>query len=415
MNFISCIINKIKTKDGKTLLSNFFSLSFLQIASYIFPLITLPYLSRVIGVTYFGEIAFASTIIVYFQTFVDYGFIFSSVRDISKNRDKTETVSIIFSTTMYARMILTIISFIFFIVIIYAIPFLYEMRVVLFFTFLIVPGHAMFAEWLFQGIEKMKYITIFNLLMKAIFTICIFVFIKDKTDYYLQPLFTALGYITSGLISLIVIYNYNIRFVKVPITDILRSIKNNTDLFINQLFPNLYNSLSTLLLGVIHGNSANGIFDAGYRFSGTFQQFFNIVSRTFFPFLSRKSNSHKLYAKINIILSACISVILFLTAPLIIKLFFTPEFYDGIYVLQILSFSIFFLVVSNVYGTNYLIIKGYEKNLRIATMYASIISFFAAIPLIYFYSYIGVAIIISFARGLIALFVYIQYRKVLNK
>ena len=203
--------------------------------------------------------------------------------------------------------------------------------------------------------------------------------------------------------------------MKVPITDILKSIKNNTDLFINQLFPNLYNSLSTLLLGVIHGNSANGIFDAGYRFSGTFQQFFNIVSRTFFPFLSRKSNSHKLYAKINIILSACISVILFLTAPLIIKLFFTPEFYDGIYVLQILSFSIFFLVVSNVYGTNYLIIKGYEKNLRIATMYASIISFFAAIPLIYFYSYIGVAIIISFARGLIALFVYIQYKKVLNK
>ena len=164
---------------------------------------------------------------LYFQTFVDYGFIFSSVRDISKNRDKTETVSIIFSTTMYARMILTIISFIFFIVIIYAIPFLYEMRVVLFFTFLIVPGHAMFAEWLFQGIEKMKYITIFNLLMKAIFTICIFVFIKDKTDYYLQPLFTALGYITSGLISLIVIYNYNI------------SIYNHRTTKTNQKYPSV--------------------------------------------------------------------------------------------------------------------------------------------------------------------------------
>ena len=74
--------------------------------------------------------------------------------------------------------------------------------------------------------------------------------------------------------------------------------------------------------------------------------------------------------------------------------------------------SIFFFVVTNVYGTNYLIIKGYEKEVRKATMYASIISFVIAIPLVYFFSYIGVAIIISFARGLIALFTYVQYRRV---
>lgn len=408
------IKDKIKSKDGKTLLANFFSLSFLQIASYVFPLITLPYLAKVIGVSQFGKIAFANTIIVYFQTFVDYGFIFSSVRDISKNRDNADIVSQIFSATMYARFLLTIIAFLLFIILIFCIPYLYEMRLVLLFSFLIIPGHALFAEWLFQGIEKMKYITIFNLLMKALFTGCIFIFIKKESDYYLQPLFTALGYLTSGLLSLIVIYKYGYRFVLISFNDIIKTIKNNTDLFINQLFPNLYNSLSTLLLGVFHGNAANGIFDAGYRFSGTCQQFFTIISRTFFPFLSRKSNSHKIFAKMNLYLSLFISLTLFIMAPIIIRIFFTYEFYDGIHVLQILSISIFFLAVSNVYGTNYLIIKGYERELRKSTMYASIISFLIGLPLVYIYSYIGVAITISFARGLIALFIYLQYKKIKN-
>lgn len=412
MKRLKYIITKTKSKDGKTLISNFISLSLLQIAGYVFPLITLPYLSRVIGVKHFGEIAFANTIIIYFQTFVDYGFIFSSVRDIAKHKTDNIEISRIFSTTMYARLILTVISFLFLSILIIHVPFLYDMKKVLFFTFLIVPGHALFADWLFQGIEKMKYITLFNLLIKAIFTACIFIFIKENSDYYLHPLFNALGYFFSGLLSLLIIRKLNIHFIKIPLRNIIYSIKSNTDLFINQLFPNLYNSLSTLFLGIFHGNEANGIFDAGYRFSGTFQQFFNIISRTCFPFLSRKNTKHEIYVKIIIPTSIIASFLLLFFAPSIIHIFYTEEFYNGIYVLQILSISIFFLAVSNTFGTNYLIIKGYEKELRQATMQASLISFILAIPLVYFYSYIGVAIIISFARGLIALLIYIQYRKI---
>ena len=409
---IKRMCDKAKTHDGKVLLGNFLSLSFLQVASYVFPLLTLPYLARVLGVEYYGKIAFASTIIVYFQTFVDFGFVYSSVRDISQCRMDKDKVSCIFSTTMYARLLLAMVAFLVLVALLVVVPFFHDMWEILLFTFLIVPGHALFAEWLFQGLEKMKYITIFNIVIKAVFTLSIFIFIKEKSDYYLQPLLTAMGYILVGFLSLIVIYKNGVRFVKIPLRTVLFSIKSNTDLFVNQLFPNLYNSLSSLLLGVFHGNAANGIFDAGYKFSGTCQQFFYIISRTFFPYLARKSNKHWVYARFNLLLAGVISCFLFLFAPVIIKLFFTAEFYDGIYVLRILSVSIFFFVVTNVYGTNYLFIKGYEKEVRKATMYASIISFVIAIPLVYFFSYIGVAIIISFARGLIALFTYVQYRRV---
>lgn len=336
------IRKNIKSGDGKTLIGNFFSLSFLQIAGYIFPLITLPYLAKVLGVYYFGAIAFANTIIVYFQTLVDYGFIYSSVRDISRCRDDKEKVSYIFSTVMYARFFLTVAAFVLLCILILFIPIFREMSLVLVCAFMLIPGHALFADWFFQGIEKMVYITIGNLVTKLLFTVLVFVFIKCPQDYFLQPLLTALGYVCAGIYSIYVIYKYGYRFVKVSFHTVWISIKSNTDLFINQLFPNLYNSLSVMLLGVFHGATANGVFEAGHRFAGTCQQFLNVIARTFFPFLSRKTEAHKIYAKYNLFVAIGLTVVLLITAPWIIGVFFNDDYQNAVYVLQILSLSVFF-------------------------------------------------------------------------
>lgn len=91
------LIRSVKhSKDGKVLLENFFYLTLLQVSCYIFPIFTFPYLARVLGVEYFGRIAFALIVIGYFQTFVDWGFNFSSARDIARNREDVQKVSEIF-------------------------------------------------------------------------------------------------------------------------------------------------------------------------------------------------------------------------------------------------------------------------------------------------------------------------------
>jgi hypothetical protein len=94
--------------------------------------------------------------------------------------------------------------------------------------------------------------------------------------------------------------------------------------------PNLYNSFSTVLLGVFGGEVANGKLDAGAKFVNIAQQFMRVLSRTFFPFLSRKLDKHKVYAQLNIVLSLCMSVLLFFSAPLIIDWIFTEEFAESI-------------------------------------------------------------------------------------
>ena len=80
------IIKKKLTGDAKVVASNFSWLLLLQIAGYIFPLITLPYLARVVGVDGIGKIAFASSIIIWIQTFADWGFNFTYNKDCEYSR-----------------------------------------------------------------------------------------------------------------------------------------------------------------------------------------------------------------------------------------------------------------------------------------------------------------------------------------
>jgi PST family polysaccharide transporter len=179
------------------------------------------------------------------------------------------------------------------------------------------------------------------------------------------------------------------------------TIKNSSTVFINTIMPNLYNSLSIVLLGFWGGSVANGKFDAGVKLPNIFQGFISIVTRVFFPYLSRKADYHQTYAKLNIVTASVIAFILFIGSPFIIKILFTNEFLDSIIVMQIISISLVFLTLSEVYGTNYMIVKGYERELRRIIVAGSIIGFLIALPLVYFFSYVGAALVITITRGIL--------------
>src|SRR5699024_9198471 len=160
-----------KSKDGKVLASNFGYLMLLQIAGYVFPLITIPYLARVIGVDGFGKIAFAAAVMVWFQTISDWGFNYTATRDVARHRDNLEKVSEIFSNVLWARILLMLVSFVMLLLLIQTIPYFKELQNILLVSFLLVPGHIMFPDWFFQAMKRMKYITIINQLSKTLFTV----------------------------------------------------------------------------------------------------------------------------------------------------------------------------------------------------------------------------------------------------
>lgn len=414
MNKFSEIKKQInKSKDGKAVFANFGYLSLLQVAGYVFPLISMPYLARVIGAEGFGKIAFASAIVVWIQTISDWGFNLTATRDVAQNRDNKELVSIIFSNVLWARSILTLLSGIILLLVVLLVPYLRENADIIFVTFLLVPGYILFPEWFFQAIEKMKYTTFFNLFLKLVFTVAVFVFIHKREDYLIQPLLTTIGYLLCGIGALYLIFKkWGYTLYKPQWTEIFETIRNSTDVFVNNLMPNLYNSFSVMLLGFFGGSTANGIYDGGNRFPSIFYQFQSVLSRVFYPFLSRRPDKHSFYAKLNIVSALVGSVILVLISPLIIKIMLGDEFEKSVVVMQILSFSVVFLAMGYTYGTNFLIINHKEKPLRNLTFISSIVGMCVSVPLVYYFSYIGAAVTVLLCRGLLGVGSYVLAKRI---
>lgn len=400
------------SKDGKTVFANFGYLSLLQIAGYVFPLLTMPYLARVIGADGFGKIAFASAIVVWIQTISDWGFNLTATRDVAQNRADKEKVSRIFSNVLWARCLLTVFSGLLLLIAVVAVPYLRENADIIFVTFLLVPGHILFPEWFFQAIEKMKYTTTFNLLIKLVFTIAVFIFIHEKEDYIIQPLLSTIGFLLCGIGALfLILKKWGYTLYRPQWSEIARTIKGSTDIFINNLMPNLYNSFSVMLLGFFGGATANGLYDGGNKFPTIFYNFQSVLSRAFYPFLSRRPDKHHFYAKLNVGSALIGAIILILLSPLVIKIMLGDEFEKSVIVMQILSFSVVFLAMDYTYGTNFLIIHHEERALRNMTFVCSLFGMCAALPLVYYFTYIGAAITVLLCRGLLGIGAFVLAKK----
>lgn len=405
-----------KNQDYKALVSNFSYLTLLQVAGYLFPLITIPYLSRVIGAAGIGRVAFGAAVITWFMSISTWGFNFTATREAARNRDNVNKLSEIFSNVFWARVTLSLISLLILIILILIIPSFRENRLVLLITYLTIPANILFPEWLFQALERMKYITILSLVSKLLFTLTIFIFVKTPEDYYLDPLMAVIGSFAAGGIALyIIMHKWGISIIKPSFPIIIDTIKGGADVFINNFMPNLYNSMSYVLLGVFSGNTSTGLLSAGEKCLNIFQQFMSILARTFFPFLSRRGDKHSAYARISIVTSGLLALILFAFAPLFIKIFYTDEFSDAILLARILSISIIFLTINNVYGTNYLILNGGERPLRNITMICSILGFLLAVLFIKLWGYYGAAVVIVLVRGITSMSIMIYALSIKRK
>ena len=411
-NLRSRIENIKKSKDAKKVVSNFSYLTILQIGGYIFPIITYPYLARVIGVSGFGKIAFAMSLIVYISTFIDWGYNFTATRDVAKNSGDKRIIGEIYSTVMTGKTILTIISLVISGILILSIPYFYSNALILIFSFTIVLGQLLFPEWLFQGLENMRLVTVLNILSKLLFTVAIFIFIKKPDDYIYQPLLYGCGYILSGIISIYIVRKkLNIKFKWASFSSTIDSMKKSSSVFINNLMPNLYTSCSVLLRGMDGGSIPNGYLDGANKFYSIGAQFLTVLSRAFFPFLSRRIEKHNSFVYIKMLFTIIIATILIVFAPTLIHIFLDNSFESSIIPLRILAISLIFHSITNIYGTNYLIIIGKETELRNITIIVSIVSFLITIPAVYFYSYIGAACTIAFARIILGVSVYIAAKR----
>ena len=316
---------KFASKENKRLLSNFVSLSALQVANYLLPLITIPYLVRVLGIEYFGLLSFASATIAFFCIITDYGFNLSATRDISKYRDDNNKVTEIFSSVMIIKLILMFLSLFLLTLLVFSFDKFSKDWEIYFLTFGIVVGQVLFPEWFFQGMERMKYITYLNILAKSIFTIAIFVFVKNPADFYIVPILTSCGFIIAGIWSLFLVRKeFGIQF-KLQDLKILRYyFYDSWYIFTSNFGVNLYKNNVIIILGLFTSNSIVGYFSISKKVIDAINSIAKVISRTIFPYINNK------YKEANKLLTAFLlkvgRVILLYTLVIFICVLFFADY-----------------------------------------------------------------------------------------
>jgi PST family polysaccharide transporter len=324
--------NIISHPEHKILLKNTFSLSILQFANYVLPLITIPYVVRVIGPDKFGLISFAQAFATYFLLVVNYGFDLSATREISSNRDNKNTLVRIYSNVLFTKAFLFTLCTLIFMSLIFLIPKFRENILVFIVSYLIVAGYVLFPTWFFQGLEKLYITSIFNFIVKLLFTIGIFVFVKNKDDFYLVPLLMSSGQIFAGTLALL----YSLRLlgwkIHLPrLKDITVELKNSFSVFISLVFINFYTISNTFILGFFAPHENVGYFASGSKLVLVFhtlvlgplaQSLYPHVGKILRNDLNRGIEYIKKFSVIVTALTLPASIFLLIFAPILVKVFF---------------------------------------------------------------------------------------------
>ncbi|WP_343618380.1 flippase [Flavobacterium sp.] len=399
-------------KKHKILASNFVYLSILQGLNIILPLVTFPYLMRVLGVEHFGLLFFSFAFITYFQIITDYGFNATGTRDISRVVDNKEEQNEIFNQIMSAKLVLTALSFVLMMAIVFAFEIFRKYWLIYFFSFGSVFGQAIFPVWYFQGIQKMKYITYLNVITKTFFTLALFVFVKEKSDYYFVPVFNALGFISAGLISLYYIRkDFDIRFKIQSFKKIKAQLDRGKFVFLSELKISLFTNTNTLILGFIAGNQAVGFFSAAEKLARAIGNLQTPISNALFPFISKEMALNKLQTILKIrkitiygvLLFSVIIVVCFCFADPIIRIIYGEGMETTVIIFKILVFIPLLSFLDTMYGKQILLNLGKDNLYFRVILFALILNISINLPLTFLYKEFGTSIALIITQVVIFL------------
>lgn len=278
--------------DIRTVILNVFSLSVLEIINVLMPMVTLPYLLRVLGPERFGLVVFAQVTMQWLDMFVGYGFNLSATRDISKQRDSQSLRSRTFSVVLACKSVLILGAAACLVLLVMAVPAFRQDSLAFLIAFGVVVGNACAPRWFFQGIEKLKLFVVLSVLVRATSAVLILVLVGSPSDYLTVLAIHSLAAVAIGGAGLVIACQiYDARFRVVSVSEIAAGFRSGWGVFLSHFFSACYLYVPALCLGVVHGNSAVGVYAPAHRVVSAVNRMVRPVTAALFPFVCRVTKS----------------------------------------------------------------------------------------------------------------------------
>ena len=182
---------------------NFIFNAILSLSQVIFPLITFPYVARIILPTGIGTVTFIDSICRYVILFSALGIPIYGVREVAKVKNDKIKLNKIFTELICIHFIISCIILVFFVIVIFSVSTFNENIQFYFWGLLLILSNVFMVEWYFQGIGEFKYITIRNLVLKTFLTLMIFLIVEEKEDVLIYFILLVLMSILNAVVNFV--------------------------------------------------------------------------------------------------------------------------------------------------------------------------------------------------------------------
>lgn len=378
------------------------------LSGLFFPLITFPYASRILLADGIGQIQFFQGIINYVGLCTALGIPIYAIREIARVRKDKVLCSKTTVEILLLHSLLTLVGYIIVFILIFTVTKI-QADIPL---FLLLSAHLFFsaigALWFYQGIEDFKYITIRAVLVRLFSLICLFVFIKNKSDLFYYAAITITAEVGSNLFNFIRLRKFiNLRELHFKELRPEKHLKPALKIFAMNLVISIYVNLDSVMLGFMKNEATVGYYAASTRIVksilGVVQSLGTVLLPRFTNLISdNRMDEFRLLAdkaiNFTLAISLPLTVGLIFMAPPLIHLFCGNGFEPAILTMQIIAPIILFISISGIMGWQVLFPLDKEKLVIYATSVGAIINFILNMILIPFYSQYGAAIATSIAE-----------------
>lgn len=328
------------SSKNKKLLSNTGFLYLMTISVQVLNVLTIPYLTRVLGPSIYGRIGLAQGYMAYVQIILDFGFILSATQIISENRNNKLLAADVISSVSAVKIILSVCVTIIFICFFFLGFFDRSNAVIIFIYLIAYLVNALLPDYYYRGIEDMKITSIRTVTIRIVFTILIFICVKNQDDYLLVPFSFLISSVCALVFSIIDIrVRYKIKFKVPKILQIRGIFSKSIPFFVSRFASTFYQALNVIIIGKLYSNApVVGYYTSSDKLITLSKTASSPIADSLYPYMLKNKN-FKLVKKILLVLMPIITVVVVLVGiyakPLCV-IAFGKEYIDAGNILRLL-------------------------------------------------------------------------------
>lgn len=393
----------------------------LTTANYIFPLLTYPYVSRVLGVANIGACNFVDSIINYFLILSVLGMGTVGIREIAKNKSDKNKLQTTFSQLFTINAISTTVALVVLLIAMHTIPKLKENYDLMWIGVLKLVFNYLLIEWFYKGLEVFKYVTSRTIFVRCLYVLSVFLFVKRNDDVALYYLLTSATIVVNAIVNLIYARKFiKIKFCFSSLKDLTKSV---CALGVYNILTSLYTTFNVAYLGFISSETQVGYYTTSTKIHTIILMAFTAVTGVLMPRMASILSEKKYGEYVRLIKKSffillvfsipCVIIIEFF-APLIIKIIAGSGYEGAILPLRIIAPLVLIIGIEQILITQSLMPMGKDRAVLINSMIGAVVGIIANLILVPYLESIGSAIVWLISEIAVMLSAFFFFRREWN-